>query len=329
MMEEPVRKKISVLGGMGMMGQEVVRLLDDRGYLVETADLYGADLVVDLSNQENIWRTLEWCDVGVGCLPGRLGSLARTQAAKMGRDFVDLSFSLDDPPEAPDSVLLVDCGLAPGLPNLVVGNALRGGLIGPVEILVGGISKDPEAPLGYVRTWSTEDLFEEYTRPARIVKGGELVTVDPLDSEHWRHFSLFGNRFVGFLSDGLRTLLGLKDKVFSMAEYTLRRPGHLLAVRNMIKRNSFVEEIEKMCPASNEDMVILVVKIGDETKLNFCHFGEEKCSAMTYLTAGTCAAAVGMVADGVWTKPGAFGLEAVGEHSKEGYDYIIGRVFSG
>ncbi len=47
-------------------------------------------------------------------------------------------------------------------------------------IHVGGLPKEPRPPLYYRITWSPKDLIEEYTRPARVIRNGEVTAVDPL-----------------------------------------------------------------------------------------------------------------------------------------------------
>jgi saccharopine dehydrogenase-like NADP-dependent oxidoreductase len=238
-------------------------------------------LEADLATPQAIARLLHDYDLGVGALPSRFGYGAMQAAIDAKRPLVDVSFSAEDPltldaAAARAGIFIVpDCGLAPGLSHLLVGDALtQHGVPVELEILVGGVAQDASRPYGYVVTWSIDDLLEEYTRPARWVRDGEFVTEPVLDVVE--PFDVPGvGRMESFVSDGLRTLLSTASGVRTMAEKTLRWPGHVAAIRPLLAAGMLIETFRRECvvdPA--EDLVALVVRAKWKN-------GKERMSVMT------------------------------------------------
>ncbi|MEM1635365.1 MAG: saccharopine dehydrogenase C-terminal domain-containing protein [Thermosphaera sp.] len=187
-------------------------------------------------SQEALARLLKTTDLFVTALPSsRAFNILRT-ISEGCVDVVDVSFTREDPyllepiVEKCGTVFVPDAGFAPGYSNLVAGYSaqiLKG--LEKIDIMVGGIPEKPVPPLGYVVTWNPLDLIEEYLRPARIVRDGELVAVDPLSEIVTVEIEGVG-RLEGFVSDGLRTLIR-NVKASSMREITLRWPGHISSMK--------------------------------------------------------------------------------------------------
>ena len=117
-------------------------------------------------------------------------------------------------------------GIAPGLSNMLLAQAQR--VLGPMEevtIHVGGNPTHPDQEWSYMAPFSPSDVIEEYTRPARIVRNGEVVTVPALTERH--SIDVEGTSGMdAFLTDGLRSVLKTID-ASNMAEYTVRWPQHI------------------------------------------------------------------------------------------------------
>ncbi len=155
---------------------------------------------------------------------------------KRGYSVVDVSYIDVDPYVFQELCIrsktyyIPDAGFAPGFSNLVVGYIYsRIGELDRVAIYVGGIPVEPVPPIGYQVTWSPEDLIEEYTRSARIVRDYSVVSVDPLKEILSVEIPGLGV-FEGFYSDGLHTLLR-NIKAREMYEVTIRYKGHLEAMK--------------------------------------------------------------------------------------------------
>ena len=233
--------------GLGHVGSAIARDLYDRvvGRELIVADVNRAAVervskslrgvegrVVDASKVEDLKRLFRDVDVAVSAVPGRLGRNCWLSAIEEKVDLVDVSYSPDDPltlnVQAREAgiTLVPDAGVAPGLSNILAGRASS--IMDEVEelkIYVGAIPQEPRTPLGYVVTWSPEDLIEEYTRPARIIRDG-VQTQLPALSEVER-ISIEGvGELEAFLTDGLRTMLRTLKNVRRMEEKTVRWPGH-------------------------------------------------------------------------------------------------------
>jgi len=186
-------------------------------------------------------------DLVVGTLPANIGCRSVEAAIDAEVDMVDVSYMPENPltlnEEATEAgvTIVPDCGVTPGISNLLVGHALS--MIDEAEnihILVGGLPEEPIPPLGYVVTWSVGDLLEEYTRKARIIENGKLVEVEALTGLEEVEFPGV-DKLEGFYTDGLRTLLHTVKGVKSMWEKTLRYPGHAEKIR-LLETLGFFDE---------------------------------------------------------------------------------------
>jgi len=122
--------------------------------------------------------------------------------------------------------LLVDMGLAPGMPGIILGHYKNFLKIKDMHVEVGGLPKNPEPPYFYKAPFSPIDVIEEYIRPARFKVQGEIVeeTYPMLNYEVLSHFGSDNGRI---LTDGLRTLLITNPDIPAMREYTVRDIRHL------------------------------------------------------------------------------------------------------
>ena len=99
------------------------------------------------------------------------------------------------------------------------------GSLDEVSIHVGGNPTEPDDEWSYMAPFSPSDVIEEYTRPARIVRNGEIITVPALTERH--RIEVEGTEGMeAFLTDGLRSVLTTIEAT-NMAEYTVRWPQHI------------------------------------------------------------------------------------------------------
>ena len=84
-------------------------------------------------------------------------------------------------------------------------------------------------PWEYKAPFSPIDVLEEYTRPARYVAGGRLVTMPALSEPELVDVPGVGT-LEAFNTDGLRSLLATVKAPF-MVEKTMRYPGHVEKIR--------------------------------------------------------------------------------------------------
>jgi saccharopine dehydrogenase-like NADP-dependent oxidoreductase len=194
---------------------------------------------LDASDYQSLVTTINDFAVVLGFLPAGLGYRLATACVKAGKNMVDVSYMAENPlrlseqAEEADITIVPDCGLAPGISNLLVGHAVAGlDKVRAVHILVGGLPEKPLPPLGYTITWSPESLIDEYTRKAGIIDKGLKVEVEALTGLEKIVFPSLG-RLEAFYTDGLRTLLHTIKGVDEMWEKTLRYPGHAEKIKTL------------------------------------------------------------------------------------------------
>lgn len=202
---------------------------------------------LDVTNHSKLANALKDFNLVMGFLPGKLGYRLAGACIDAGKDLVDVSYMSENPLALTDNAIKAnvtiapDCGLAPGISNILVGHA-AGKLdkVQAVHIMVGGLPEKPVPPLDYVITWSPENLIDEYMRKARIVKEGKIIEVEALSGLEEIEFPEFG-KLEAFYTDGLRTLPQTITDAYDMWEKTLRYPGHAEKIK-LLKTLGFFEE---------------------------------------------------------------------------------------
>lgn len=207
-----------------------------------------SSIQLDASDHNKLISNLEEFDLVMGFLPGNLGHYLTLGCIEAGKDLVDVSYmpenclELDRKAMQAGITIIPDCGLAPGISNILVGHVTQiVDDVRAVHIMVGGLPEREVPPLGYVVTWSPENLIDEYTRKAKIVKDGVVVEVEALSGLEEVDFPDIG-RLEAFYTDGLRTLPYTIENVKEMWEKTLRYPGHADKVRLLRSLGFFEEE---------------------------------------------------------------------------------------
>jgi len=235
-----------------VLAEELVNSLDFEELIIcdstkekieETAKKLGGKVIpfqLDISKYSNLLAIVDDVDLIIGLAPGRLGFNVMKACVEKKKNLIDLSFMAEDPFLFQDAALkagvriIPDCGVAPGLSNMLIGKASSQlDQIEDVIIYVGGLPQDPKPPLNYKVTWCVEDLFEEYTRNAKIVRNGKTAEVEALEGLEEVEFEGFG-KFEGFFTDSVRTLHHT-IKANNMWEKTLRYPGHVEKIK-LIKK---------------------------------------------------------------------------------------------
>jgi saccharopine dehydrogenase-like NADP-dependent oxidoreductase len=233
-------KKIIVLGA-GLVGSAIAIDLAKQHH-VTSADANAATLEAlnrkhgidalraDLSDGKKLKSLVEGYDIVIGALPGFLGFEALKAVIEAGKNVVDISFFPEDPflldelAKQQGVTAVVDCGVAPGMGNIIFGYHHQRMKVNSYRCLVGGLPQVREWPWEYKAVFSPIDVIEEYTRPARYVEGGRVVTREALSDPELLHFQGIGT-LEAFNTDGLRSLIRTMPDVPDMIEKTLRFPG--------------------------------------------------------------------------------------------------------
>jgi len=351
--------KIIVLGAGLVGGPMAIDLAKDPRFEVTLTDRDPASLVElgakfpiqtlqrDLSDPVTIHDLVKDYDIVLNALPGFMGYNTFKAVIEAGRNIVDIAFFIEDPFQVDEIakknkvIAIMDCGVAPGMCNILIGYANHM-LDETEEVLyfVGGLPEIREWPYEYKAVFSPVDVIEEYTRPARYIENGILVTRPALSDPELMNFPGIGT-LEAFNTDGLRSL-AFTVKAKNMKEKTLRYPGHI-AKMSLLRETGFFNQdpveingqkirpidmtakllfpIWKLKPGEVDITVMKVIvkgKKGDKT-LQYTWDLFDKYDPVTAIhsmartTGYTATVAVRMIADGLYTRKGVSVPEFIGQ----------------
>ncbi|HLG40059.1 MAG TPA: saccharopine dehydrogenase C-terminal domain-containing protein [Chitinophagaceae bacterium] len=354
---------IAVLGA-GMIGRAIALDLA-KDYLVTSFDLSGMNLeqikarnaeistvAADLSQFEEYKNWLSPFDIIVTAVPGFMGYKTLEAVINAGKNVVDISFfpenvfQLDELARQMNVTVITDCGVAPGMSNFIIGRYNEEMKIDAIEIYVGGLPKVRKKPFQYKAPFSPADVIEEYTRPARLMENGFVVTKPALSEVEWIQFDEVGT-LEAFNTDGLRSLLYTMPHIKNQKEKTLRYPGHVDIIISLKESGFFSESLIgvkdiKVSPLEvtsqilfnewklgleEEELTVMKVILhgeGKKTEWSLLDYfdKETKISSMARTTGYTCTAAVNLIAKNLFNEKGVFPPELVGR-LKKCFDFVV------
>src|SRR5215210_819688 len=136
--------------------------------------------------------------------------------------------------EAHGISVIPDCGLAPGMVNILAAEGIRRlDAAERVKIFVGGLPQTPEPPLNYQIVYSLEGALDYYTTPSWVLRGGKPLQVDALSELEPVEFPAPVSTLEAFhTGGGISTMpFAYEGKIDVMEYKTLRYPGHVAIVR--------------------------------------------------------------------------------------------------
>lgn len=172
---------------------------------------------------------------------------ARCHFADLGGNnrVVQQEFALDPEAQAAGVAVAPDCGLSPGMASILGGELLRriGGQADALKIYVGGLPQKPRPPFNYQLVFSVEGLINEYCEPAKILRNGQMLTIEPLTEVESFHMDGSPELEAFQTSGGTSTLPEtFQGRVGECFEKTLRYPGHLAMLRSLYDLGLFSSE---------------------------------------------------------------------------------------
>jgi lysine 6-dehydrogenase len=129
--------------------------------------------------------------------------------------------------------IVADCGLAPGMVNILAAHGIRMlDRAREVHLKVGGLPQHPEPPLNYQIVYSLEGVLDYYTTLSWIVRDGRLVQMEALSETELVDFPGVGTLEAFHTAGGL-SMMGqsFAGRIERMEYKTLRYPGHADAMR--------------------------------------------------------------------------------------------------
>ena len=352
--------------GAGMVGRAMAADLSHR-HNVTSADISKDNLgriperyniktiQSDLSDDKALSKLVRDYDLIIGAVPGFTGYRTVETVIKAGKNIVDISFfpedslMLDDLAKTNNVTAIVDCGVAPGMSNMILGYHNSRMQVETFKCYVGGLPVKREFPFQYKAPFSPVDVLEEYTRPARYMENGHVIIRPALSDTEFLNFKNVGT-LEAFNSDGLRSILKTIN-VPNMIEKTLRYPGHVEYIRVLkdagffeskeinIKGNSvspldFTSKIlfDKWLLKDDEDefTIMRIIVEGNENgspaKYEYNLFDRRDYgtgfSSMSRTTGFTATAAAELVLSGAYDRKGISPPEFIGAN-EENFDAIL------
>lgn len=359
---------IIVLGG-GMVGSAMaidlakkhkVTLSDLSQQVLDKVKLKCQDLetiCLDVTEQKKLKTIIKQFDLVICAVPGFLGFQTVKAIIEAEMNVIDISFfpenslELEALAKEKNVTAIVDCGVAPGMDNIILGYENERLNLTDFECLVGGLPKVKKWPFAYKAPFSPIDVIEEYTRPARYVEHGQEVVREALTDCEFVEFDGVGT-LESFNSDGLRSIIYTMPHIPNMKEKTLRYPGHVEYVR-VLKESGFFSE-EKMevngsmvspldfsCKIlfnewklgeTEEELTVMRITLKGENSygkteeviynLHDEYCSETQTSSMARTTGYSATAAANMFLEGLFSEKGVFPPELVGKH-EVCFNYIM------
>lgn len=185
----------------------------------------------DVTKPQELARLVAHTSWVINAVPGFLGYRVLSELVGLGKNVVDISFMPEDPRALEEEVkarsllVAVDCGVAPGLSHLLLGYwYTQASQLERFTCHVGGLPVERVLPWEYKAPFSPVDVLEEYTRPARVRRDGQVVTLPAMAEPELVYIPKVGT-LEAFLTDGMRTALETIP-IATMEEKTLRYPGY-------------------------------------------------------------------------------------------------------
>lgn len=284
--------------GAGMMGRAIAfDLVRSRGkgcVSVIDANKKACDalcewLDVDVHNldakDKAIDRHIKSADAVIVALPYGFNLDFTKRAIAGGAHFCDLGgnddvvskqLALDAKARKAGVLCIPDCGLAPGMAD-VLGAHLASGFdtVDELTIRVGGLPQHPIPPLNYQLVFSVGGLINEYKEKCKVLRNGKITLVDPMEEVEGLEFKGIGKLEAFTTSGGAAWLPEIfKGKIKKLDYKTIRYPGHAVIFRSVLKlgladedeivagitpRKVLERQIVKTLSGKDEDLVLVRV----------------------------------------------------------------------
>ncbi len=343
--------RIVVLGA-GIVGRAAVWDLIRRGHRVEVADIDGRAAasvagemgasfrLLDATDPDAVEALINGADVVVSAIPFSFGERVAAAAIAAGCHYLDFGGNpsvvaaqkgLDALARASGVAVVPDCGLAPGLADvLAMGEVaqLGPGPVDQVGIRVGALPARPLGTLGYQLAFSPGGLINEYAEPCEVLRGGRLTMVEPLTEFETVEWPGLGTLEAFHTAGGSSSLARLwEGRVAHMDYKTLRYPGHGMVFRSLLELGMFSQEplgstglsrravliaaLAAHLPRGEEDLVLVRTWAGAHRGGEHKSIGHQmldrhdgRFSALARITAFPATALAHLLASGAAGEPG-------------------------
>ena len=340
--------------GAGIVGRAATWDLDRRGHAVTLADVDG-DLAVanasalgvdhataDAADTAAVAALLRSHDAVVSAVPYSYGVRLASAAVAAGCHYFDFGgnptivkeqLRLGPSAESADVAVVPDCGLAPGVANVMAAGLIEEAgdhPIASVQIRVGCLPQHPVGTLNYQLAFYPGGLINEYAEPCEVIAGGVAATVEPLTRiedvtwEGWGPLEAFST------AGGTSTMCqDYEGRVGELEYKTLRYPGHgaiFAAMRELglfeteprpvsgiSPRTMLLDLLYENLPSGGPDVVLVRVEVATEAEtltMEIEDVDDGSFSALARTTAFPATALCDLIARGTVPFRGAAAMSA-------------------
>ena len=193
---------------------------------------------LDVRDREAVLAVMRESDAVMSAIPYYLNLQLAELAVEAGVHFCDLGGNteivfqqkeLADRAKAKGVTVIPDCGVAPGMVNILAEHGIRQlDTVESVRIYVGGLPQKPEPPLNYQVVYSLEGVLDYYTTRSWVLRNGRRSQVTALSEREPVEFPAPVGTLEAFhTAGGLSTMaFRYEGKIPEMEYKTLRYPGH-------------------------------------------------------------------------------------------------------
>lgn len=266
----------------------------DKAVASATADAAGADAaVVNASDLADLSRFLDSVDLVVAAIPYSFGEKVAAAAIESGTHYLDFGgnptivaaqLRLDGAAADKEVAIVPDCGLAPGMANVLAVHLVEGmgdGIVDELRIRVGALPQSPQGALGYQWAFYQGGLINEYAEMCEVLENGERRLVEPLTGFEEVHWDPWGPLEAFNTAGGSSTLPArFEGRIKSLDYKTLRTPGHGAAFKAMgeiglfdqtpqpgtgaAPRSMLLEALDTHLPRGGQDVVLVRISTSAE-----------------------------------------------------------------
>jgi len=193
---------------------------------------------LDVRDREAVLALMRECDAVMSAIPYYLNLQLAECAVEAGVHYCDLGGNteivfqqkaLADKAVAKGVTVIPDCGVAPGMVNILAQHGIKQlDTVDSVRIFVGGLPQNPEPPLNYQIVYSLEGVLDYYTTLSWVLRDGKRVQMTALSELESVSFPApVGGLEAFHTAGGLSTMaFRYEGKIPTMEYKTLRYPGH-------------------------------------------------------------------------------------------------------
>lgn len=247
---------------------------------------------LDAKDEAAVSKLMQGHDAVMSALPYYFNGAMSRLAIAAGCHFADLGGNTEIVMEQKQSdkaasekglSVIPDCGLAPGMVNILAAEGIRRlDKTSKVKIYVGGLPQHPEPPLNYQIVYSLEGALDYYTTPSWVLRNGKPTQVEALSElEDVKFPEPVGTLEAFHTGGGISTMPFVWEGKIDVMEYkTLRYPGHVAVMKpirelglisndaievkgkQVVPRDVFIAAVQpKLFKPEGRDLVALRVEV--------------------------------------------------------------------